>query len=108
MPGDREDLPDAGTEGDFDLKPEFTFEELISDTLRELGDVKPPDPKEGWVSVTILRRKATGLSMEQIRDRLEKMRECGEYERIMYKNTAYYRRVKPREEEQDGRAAAAI
>ena len=105
----RETLPAAGTPADEDLRASFSYEELVRDVAKELGDQKPPSREEGWLTILEIQEMSESLTVPMLRRKLVAMVRAGKYERIYYKTRFYYRR-KPAEGNGDEveRAAAEI
>lgn len=69
-------------------------DDLIAEILECMGDVEPPSPETGWVTVKILKASAKTLSDDQIRAKLDGWVDVDHtWERVKANGKNWYRRL---------------
>lgn len=94
MSNHRKTLPATRSKAGDDLKADFSYNELLSGILEDLGDRPAPKREEGWFTIRDLVEKAGGFSETQIRRIMKEKVKAGEYEQVEFKKIAYFRKIR--------------
>ncbi len=69
----------------------ISVDDVLTDMLESIGDAEEPTADDGWISFHEMAKAAKGLTINQLREKANRMAEDGLWEKRTWSRQVYYR-----------------